>query len=77
MGFPSGSGGKESARHAGDTALIPGSGRSHGEPNGYSHQCSWLENSLDRGVFTLGTAISLTVFKHLEIYPVFFPSYKC
>ena len=33
-GFPSGSGGKESACNAGDLGSIPGSGRSHGERNG-------------------------------------------
>ena len=31
MGFPGGSVGKESACHAGDLGLIPGSGRSPGE----------------------------------------------
>ena len=33
-GFPDGSAGKESACEAGDTGLIPGSGRSPGEGNG-------------------------------------------
>ena len=32
-GFPGGSDGKESACNAGDTGLIPGSGRSPGEGN--------------------------------------------
>ena len=36
VGFPDGSGGKESAHHAGDLGLIPGWGRSPGEGNGYS-----------------------------------------
>ena len=35
MGFPGGSGGKESACNAGDRGSIPGSGRSLGEENGY------------------------------------------
>ena len=35
--------------NAGDTGLIPGSGRSLGEENGYSFQYSYLENSIDRG----------------------------
>ena len=48
MGFTAGSDGKESACTAGDPSLIPGSGRSPGEGNGYSLQYSCLENSLDR-----------------------------
>ena len=35
--------------NAGDLGSIPGSGRSPGEGNGYLHQCSCLENSMDRG----------------------------
>ena len=35
--------------NAGDLGSIPGSGRSPGEGNGYLHQCSRLENSMDRG----------------------------
>ena len=37
--------------NAGDTRLIPGSGRSPGERNGYPLQYSYLENSMDRGVW--------------------------
>ena len=53
-GFPGGSNGKESAHNAGDPVLIPGSGRSSGEGNGwvlygYSLHYSCLENSMDRG----------------------------
>ena len=44
MGFPGGSDGKESTCNAGDTGLIPGSGRSPGEGNGYPLQYSCLEN---------------------------------
>ena len=47
-GFP-GSDGKESACNAGDTGLIPGSGRSPGEENGNPHQYSCLNNPMDRG----------------------------
>ena len=43
--FPGGSGSKESACNAGDPGLIPGSGRSPGEGNGYPLQYSCLENS--------------------------------
>ena len=34
---------------AGDTGLIPGSGRSHGEGHGNPLQYSYLENPMDRG----------------------------
>ena len=49
MGFPGGSDSKESACSVGDPGLIPESGRSLGEENGYSLQYSWFENSRDRG----------------------------
>ena len=48
MGSPGGSDSKESARNVGDVSSIPGSGRSHGEGNGYPLQYSCLENSMDR-----------------------------
>ena len=51
IGFPGGSDGKESACNAGDTGLIPGSGRPPGEVNGYPHQYSCLENPKDRGAW--------------------------
>ena len=41
LGFPESSVGKESVCNAGDTGLIPGSGRSTGEGIGYPLQCSW------------------------------------
>ena len=42
-GFPGGSDGKEHACSAGDTGLIPGSGRSPGEGNGYhSSILAWI-----------------------------------
>ena len=37
--------------NAGDLDLIPGSGRSPGEGNGYPLQYSCLENSMDRGAW--------------------------
>jgi len=49
--FPGGSDGKKSACHAGDLGLIPRSGRSPGEGNGYPLQYSCLENSMDRGAW--------------------------
>ena len=41
--------GKESACNSGVPSLIPGSGRSPGEGNGYPLQYSCLQNSMDRG----------------------------
>ena len=41
MGFPDSSVGKESACNAGDTGLIPGSGRSSEDGIGYPFQYSW------------------------------------
>ena len=48
MGFPGGSDSTESACNTGDPGLIPGTGRSPGEGNGYPLQYSCLENSMDR-----------------------------
>jgi len=48
LGFPGSSVSKESSCNAGDPGLIPGSGRSLGEGNGYPLQYSDLENSKDR-----------------------------
>ena len=42
MGFPGGSGGKESACNVGAPGSIPGLGRSYGKGNGYPLQCSCL-----------------------------------
>ena len=47
-GFLGSSDGKESACNGGDLSLIPGSGRSPGEGNGYKLPYSGLENSMDR-----------------------------
>ena len=49
LGFLEGSDGKESACNEGDLGLIPGSGRSPREGNGYPLQYSCLENCMDRG----------------------------
>ena len=51
MSFGGGSDGKESACNAGDPGLMPGSGRSSGEGNGYhssilAWRISWTERSL-------------------------------
>ena len=46
-GLPDSSVGKESSCNAGDPGLIPGSGRSAGEGNGYPLQYPGLENSMN------------------------------
>ena len=43
IGVPGGSDGKESACNVGDLGSIPGSGRSPGEGNGNTFQCSCLK----------------------------------
>ena len=71
MGFPSGSDSRELACSAGDLGLIPGSGRSPGEGNGYPLQYSCLENSMDRGVWQAtvhGVTKSWTQLKCLSIH---------
>ena len=62
-GFPDNWVGKESACNARDPGLIPGSGRSPGEGNGYPLQYSGLENSMDwivHGVTNSWTRLSDT-----------------
>ena len=49
-GFPGGSDGKEFPCNAGDLGLIPGSGRSSEERNGFLLQY-FLENAMDRGAW--------------------------
>ena len=51
MGFPGGSGGKESACNKEDLGLVPGLGRSPGEGNGNPLQFCCLENAKDRGAW--------------------------
>ena len=50
-GFPGGSDGEESTCNIGNLGLIPASGRSSGEGNGYPLQYSCLENPMDRGAW--------------------------
>ena len=50
-GFPGGRVVKNPHANAGDAGSIPGSGRSPGEGNGNSLQCSCQENSTDRGAW--------------------------
>ena len=49
MGFPGGSGGKESACNVGDLGSIPGSERPPGEGNGHPLQYSYLGESQGQG----------------------------
>ena len=49
MGFPGGSVVKNPPANAGDTSLIPGSGRKSGEGNGNPLQYPCLRNSMNRG----------------------------
>ena len=51
VGFPGGSGGKESACNVGDPGSIPGSGRSPREWNDNPFQDSCLGNPMDRGAW--------------------------
>ena len=51
LGFLSGSDNKKSACSTGDLGLIPGSGGSPRERNGYSLQYSCLKNSMGRGAW--------------------------
>ena len=51
MGFADGSDNTESTCSVGDAGLIPGSGRSPAEGNGYPLQYSCLENSMYRGAW--------------------------
>ena len=51
LGFPGGSAIKNLPANAGDSALIPGTGRSSGEGNGNPLQYSCLGNPMDRGAW--------------------------
>ena len=51
LSFPGASDSKQSACNVGDLGLIPGSGRSSGEGNGYPLRYSSLENPMDRGAW--------------------------
>ena len=50
-GFPGGLEVKNPLANAGDSGLIPGSGRAPGEGNGNPLQCSCWENSMNRGAW--------------------------
>ena len=52
--------------NAGDTGLIPGSGRSPGGGNGNPLQCSCLENPMDRGDWRLQSVGSQKIGTQLK-----------
>ena len=72
MGFPGGSDRKESAYNAGDLGLIPESGRSPGERNGYLLEYAGLENSMDRGAWQIQSMRSQSDTEQLTVLLSFF-----
>ena len=68
---PGGSDSKESACNVGDTVSISGSGRSPGGRHGKPLQYSWLENSMEWGVWRAtvhGVAKSQTWLRNYHFY---------
>ena len=61
--FPGGSVVKNPQTNAGDTGLIPGSGRSSEEANGNPLQYSCLGNPMDRGAWW-ATVHGVSKFRH-------------
>ena len=67
-GFPSGSVIKKPPTNAGDTGLIPGSGRSPGGGHGHPLQYSYQHNPMDRGAWqaivheVAETQVQLSIF---------------
>ena len=71
LGLPRWLSDKEAACNAGDLGSIPGLGRSSGAGNGKPHQCSCLENPMDRGAWWAtvhGVAESWTQVKQLSTH---------
>ena len=66
-GFPGGSVIKNPRANAGDMGLIPGSGRSPGEGNGYPLQFSCLGNPMDRGAWWATVHVVIRVRHNLAI----------
>ena len=65
-GLPRWLSGKGSAHQAGDVGLIPGSGRSPGEGDGYLLRYSCLENPMDRGAWWATVSGVAKSWKQLE-----------
>ena len=71
MDFPDGSSSKESSCNAGDTGLIPGSGRSPGGGHGNPLQYPCLENPIERTAWQAtvhGVAKSQVLLKQLRMH---------
>ena len=66
--FPGDSHSEESGGSAGDSGLIPGSGRSPEGGHGNPLQCSCLENPMDRGAWLHKVTKSLTRLKQLSLH---------
>ena len=65
--------GKESSHNAGDTGLIPRSGRSPGGGHGNPLQCSCLQNPEDRGAWLHWVTESLKQLKQLSLQAHAYP----
>ena len=77
IGFPGGSVVRNRPANAGDSGLIPGSGRSPGEENGNPLQYSCLGNLMDRGTWRAAVhgvskrvKYDLVTKQQIETYPV-------
>ena len=79
LGFPGGSVVKNLLANTGDSALIPGWGRSPGEENGNPLQCSCLENPMDRGIKSFRFMILISADNKAKdyIYPAHTAVYDC
>ena len=78
LGFPCGSGGKESACNVGDLGSIPGLGGSSGDRKSYSLQYSGLKNSMDctvHGVAKSQTQLSDFQFLRAKLAKSFFSEF--
>ena len=69
LGFPDSSVGRESACNAGDTGLIPGSGRSPGEGIGYPLQYAWASLVVQTSKESACNAGDLGSIPGLERFP--------
>ena len=75
MGFPGGSVVKNPPANAGDTGLIPWSGRFPGEGNGNPLQYSCLKNPMDRGAWQ-ATVCGVTELDMTEVLTIHFSLHR-
>ena len=66
---------KESTNNVGDWGLIPGSGRSPGEWNGYPLQYSCLENSMDKQMATHSSILAWRTLWTNKVLPYSIDNY--